>query len=166
MKINHIGEIMSRTQDFKDKIKGRTLYDVLMRTGRLEMKEVHENCPLYKNQTKISHKVNAARDMLTDGAIEEFQKLLRKNKIDVESLEGSDVILSILNDLANLDLLIEDPDITTAEMQKLIKAKTEKQKLLGSFKGIWNADRPQEKKKSDPMDIFNRNAGIMNFGKN
>ena len=44
----------------------------------------------------------------------EFQKLLRKNKIDVESLEGSDVILSILNDLANLDLLIEDPDITTA----------------------------------------------------
>lgn len=146
----------SRIKTLTIKRKALTLLEVLKETGRINMKEAHRRH--YPNQNEASHSANAANDMMTPEVYEKFIKLLRVDDDAIAKLGPETVIKDILDDIHKLNLLIEAPDVNRDEVAKLINAKTNKQKLLGSYLSIWNQDKSVDTKDSDPDFLFGKSS--------
>lgn len=149
------GAISSKS--LNNQIKARTMLDVLIETGRISPKEI-----FVKMYGPDKSAVNASRDIMKPEVFKEFYNLLSIDKKAMDKLGPDTVVRDILNDMHKLDLLIESPGVETAEVKNLVAAKTAKQKLLGSYLGIWNAEKQEDADRSDPNALFKRSQNLLN----
>lgn len=136
----------------KTKLKAMTILEVLKETGKFNLAESHRR--FYPNQKPENAHFKAKRCMWTPEVYDEFVRLLRADKETCKKFGAEDLVADILGDLKKIEIMLENPELKSEEMSKLINAKSTKQKLLGSYLGIWNADKPQENTESDPDEIF------------
>lgn len=143
---------------FTNTLKAKTMLDVLRETGELQLKEaylrLHPECA-------PSSVCNATRDFVTPDVYAEFIRMLRADNKSVENLDNSKIISSILSDIELIDKMLESDRLSVDDIGKLINTKTAKQKLLGSFLGIWNAEKETVKDSADPDKLFQQGTNLL-----
>ena len=107
-----------------------------------------------------------SKDLSRPEVYAEFIRLLRCDEEAVKKLNPSKIVQNVLSDLTMIDKMLESEELSVEETNKLLNTKSIKQKLLGSYLGIWNAEKEQEKERSDPDEIFRTHSqrlkGLMN----
>jgi hypothetical protein len=142
----------------KTRLVAKTMLDVLIATGRINMKKVRAQ--LYPDAADSTNDAHGWK-LLTPEVREEFLRVMQADEGAVAKLDRDGVIKGILDDLQVCDRIIQTPDVDIETVIRTMNTKSVKQKLQCQILGILGADREQEKEETDPDAIFQRNRRLL-----